>query len=113
MRKLAAVVLVLARVVLACEEAECPKPVLELPAGSSGGDGVQQIELGSTVQLDSLGPIIINSDGTTRRIKNWDQMTERERLWTLKRISERNKQRVKALEQSAEKDEKEQKENQT
>ena len=34
---------------------------------------------GASVSLDSLGPIIINSDGTTRRITNWGELDDRER----------------------------------
>lgn len=32
----------------------------------------------SVLNLDHLGPMIVNSDGTVSRIANWDKMTERE-----------------------------------
>ena len=39
----------------------------------------------------------VNSDGTTRRITNWDQLSESERNVALRRIAQRNKQRIDAL----------------
>jgi len=75
-----------------------PRAVHALPSGD--GDATP-IELGKSVQLDKLGPIIVNSDGTTRRIKNWVNMTKLEQAWALKRINERNKQRVENLNQQA------------
>jgi len=44
-----------------------------------------------------MGPIIINADGTTRSIDNWDQMTKNEQEVAWRRISKRNEQRRKAL----------------
>ena len=44
-----------------------------------------------------MGPVIINTDGTTRQISNWDQMTKREQEVTWKRISKRNEERRKVL----------------
>ena len=44
-----------------------------------------------------MGPVIINADGTTRRIDNWDQMTEQEQKVAWRRISKRNEERRKAL----------------
>lgn len=40
--------------------------------------------------------------GTTRRIENWDQMTERERQVTWRRISKRNEERRQKLLQQLE-----------
>ena len=51
----------------------------------------------ASFQMDELGPIIVNPDGTMRRIANWDRMTEREQLWTLKKIRARNKERMDVL----------------
>ncbi|KAG5178179.1 hypothetical protein JKP88DRAFT_188785 [Tribonema minus] len=58
---------------------------------------VPSLKVGETMRLDHLGPIIINSDGTTRRITNWDTMTERERQVALRRIAKRNKERIETL----------------
>lgn len=55
---------------------------------SSGGD---------TVRLDSLGPMVVNKDGTISRIGNWQQMTELEQKNTLRIVGKRNKQRLDAL----------------
>ncbi len=70
---------------------------LPLP-GESGSDRVHKIELGSTpVAMEHLGPIIVNTDGTTRRIANWDTMTEAEQANAIRLISARNKRRIEAL----------------
>ncbi|KAF9018663.1 hypothetical protein BDZ89DRAFT_959901, partial [Hymenopellis radicata] len=44
-----------------------------------------------TVKLDSLGPMVVNSDGTLLRIANWGSMTDKERETTLRVLSRRNK----------------------
>ena len=44
-----------------------------------------------------MGPVIINADGTTRRIANWDQMTQGEQQVAWRRISKRNEERQRAL----------------
>ena len=41
----------------------------------------------------------MNTDGTLRRILNWNKMTERERESTKKTIAKRNKMRLDALEE--------------
>jgi len=53
--------------------------------------------MGEKLKLDHLGPIIINPDGTTRRIENWDTMTEKEREVAWRRISKRNQVRIDTL----------------
>jgi len=61
----------------------------------------QQWRLGETLSLDELGPIIINQDGTTRRIANWPQLTKYEQERTLVRIAKRNQERLAALNRGA------------
>jgi predicted Fe-S protein YdhL (DUF1289 family) len=46
------------------------------------------------VKLDHLGPIILNTDGSTSRISNWSDMTEQEQQNTLRLIAKRNKKRI-------------------
>lgn len=50
-----------------------------------------------------LGPLVINHDGTARRIANWGDMTVSEQKTTAERIMRRNRQRS-ALLKGAEKD---------
>ena len=76
--------------------------MLLLPAGKSDTDNnsttTTQIQLdGDAVPLRELGPIIINRDGTTRRITNWHDLTpvEQESSWRV--IAARNKRRIVAL----------------
>ena len=35
------------------------------------------IRLGESIRFEEWGPIILNTDGTTRRIANWDTLTGR------------------------------------
>lgn len=52
---------------------------------------------GEPLRLDALGPIILNSDGTTSRIANWHAMTESERETTKRLIAKRNQKRAAEL----------------
>ena len=67
---------------------------LQLPAPS---DDTPTLHLGETKKLDHLGPVIINTDGTTSRVANWDKLTEMEQQVALKRVSKRNRQRKEKL----------------
>jgi hypothetical protein len=54
-------------------------------------------EGGSSVKLDHLGPMVVNADGTLSRIENWADMTEIERVNTLRVLGKRNRERMDAL----------------
>eukprot|EP00581_Thalassiosira_minuscula_P028052 CAMPEP_0183759860 /NCGR_PEP_ID=MMETSP0739-20130205/7358_1 /TAXON_ID=385413 /ORGANISM="Thalassiosira miniscula, Strain CCMP1093" /LENGTH=159 /DNA_ID=CAMNT_0025997707 /DNA_START=1 /DNA_END=480 /DNA_ORIENTATION=- len=69
---------------------------LQLPE-ASGDPSIPTIKLGESIRFEEMGPIIINADGSTRRIDNWDQMTKNEQEVAWRRISKRNEQRRKAL----------------
>ena len=61
---------------------------------------IRQIKFGETVKLEELGPVIVQSDCTLRRIDNWHKLTEGEREATMRRIGGRNQVRLnKCLEQ--------------
>ena len=72
---------------------------LLLPPSNDDNKDIKTLKLGESMKLDHLGPIILNTDGTTRRIDNWDILTEREREVTWRRIKKRNEERRKVLEQ--------------
>eukprot|EP00522_Entomoneis_paludosa_P013149 CAMPEP_0172452358 /NCGR_PEP_ID=MMETSP1065-20121228/10051_1 /TAXON_ID=265537 /ORGANISM="Amphiprora paludosa, Strain CCMP125" /LENGTH=111 /DNA_ID=CAMNT_0013204405 /DNA_START=61 /DNA_END=396 /DNA_ORIENTATION=- len=85
-------------------------PEGETNAAAGGGDSdipalpmpdpdadIPSIKLGETIRFEEWGPIILNQDGTTRRIANWDQLTEGEKTATWRRISKRNEERRKVL----------------
>ena len=55
---------------------------------------IRQIKFGETVKLEELGPVIVQSDCTLRRIDNWHKLTEGEREATMRRIGGRNKVRL-------------------
>jgi hypothetical protein len=70
--------------------------ILGLPAPIEENNA-KQIKFGETVRFEEMGPIIINADGTTRRIMNWETLTEHERETTYRLISARNKRRIEDL----------------
>ena len=55
---------------------------------------IRQIKFGETVKLEELGPVIVQSDCTLRRIDNWHKLTEGEREATMRRIGGRNQARL-------------------
>lgn len=56
-----------------------------LPA--AGDESLPSLRVGSEpIKLDHLGPIVINPDGTTSRIANWDQLSKQEQEVALRRI---------------------------
>ena len=95
-------------------DAQDESEVLKLPEATND-PSIPSIQLGETITFQvgasvdfklpsnsltfekEMGPVIINVDGTTRRIDNWDQMTKHEQEVAWKRISKRNEQRRKAL----------------
>lgn len=42
----------------------------QLPASDPNDKDIPSIKLGETIKFDEMGPVIINLDGTTRRIDN-------------------------------------------
>ena len=77
---------------------------LALPAEAANPDmagGVRTVEVdGQPVSLDSLGPMVVNKDGTLSRITNWPEMTDKEQANTLRIIAKRNKKRLKDLKEA-------------
>jgi len=68
----------------------------QLPAPSDDAN-IPRLRLGEKITLEGVGPIILNSDGTTRRIANWDQMSPQEQAVSWRRISKRNEERRQKL----------------
>lgn len=60
---------------------------------------VRKLDLtsGSQTLTDELGPLVINKDGTTARITNWDTMTSAEKERTIRILSKRNRERMAKL----------------
>eukprot|EP00912_Choanoflagellata_sp_UC4_P000771 UC4_evm1s485 len=61
--------------------------------GQTGNSGSIVVVGGEAVHIDSLGPIIINTDGTVSRITNWMEMSDIEKNRALRMVSKRNKKR--------------------
>jgi hypothetical protein len=83
-----------------CSSPDAPVVLPLLPPPGPEGDGAgsaPRIRLGESILFEGLGPVIINSDGTTRRIDNWDAMTPREREVAWRRIAKRNEERRQKL----------------
>jgi hypothetical protein len=74
---------------------EVPPELLGLPAGDGSlpsNSETHKLVLGEGYSLyDKMGPLVINDDGSTRRIANWDVLTDREKQNTLRVLSRRNK----------------------
>ena len=70
--------------------------LLELPEATND-PSIPTIKLGESIRFEEMGPVIINIDGTTRRIDNWDQMTKNEQEVAWRRIAKRNEERRKLL----------------
>ena len=77
-------------------ESKEEKEVLQLPEASND-PSIPSIKLGESIQFEDIGPVIINADGSTRQIANWDKMTEAEQQVAWRRISKRNEERRKVL----------------
>ena len=87
-------------------ESETPaeNELLQLPpVDPNASEDMPKIDLrtGGSIKLEKLGPIILNTDGTTRRIENWDQLSPQEQEVSWRRIKKRNEERRKKLEEAA------------
>jgi len=76
-----------------------PTSLLKLPSSDTqvdnAADHTSNLNVqGSSIKLDDLGPMVVNSDGTLSRIANWSNMTEVEQARTLRVLSARNKVRL-------------------
>ena len=77
---------------------DIPSEILMLPSSVGESSEIsRQITLGETISLEELGPIIINADGTTRRITNWSTLNKNEQENSWRVISARNLKRLKVL----------------
>jgi len=86
------------------EKGQQDTPILALPEAEDK-DKVQTLEVGGAgIKLDDLGPVIVNKDGTMRRIANWANLSPQEQAATLRRIGKRNQERVKELQERQEKE---------
>jgi len=65
----------------------------QLPPPDPNDSKIPSIKLGETISFEQWGPIILNTDGTIRRIANWDTLTEKEKEVSWRRISKRNEER--------------------
>lgn len=78
------------------QEINTKDEIPQLPTADPDKD-IPTIKLGETISFEEMGPVIINLDGTTRRIDNWETMTEQEQKVAWRRISKRNEERRKIL----------------
>ncbi|RKP05753.1 hypothetical protein THASP1DRAFT_19390 [Thamnocephalis sphaerospora] len=52
---------------------------------------------GDVVRLDSLGPVVVNEDGTISRINNWHEMADVEKRILERVLLKRNRERLERL----------------
>lgn len=82
------------------DEKPTPLPAdraLPAPGDESAATVLDMSNGDASVKLDSLGPLVVNADGTVARIGNWLQMTDIERKNTLRVLGKRNAQRLAVL----------------
>lgn len=75
---------------------------LPLPSDVASSDDAssrRQVSWGETVSFDELGPIIVNLDGSARRISNWQELSKAEQEASWRVIAKRNKKRVEMMQQ--------------
>lgn len=73
------------------------EPISYLPPPDDSSGEIQKLELGQKLSLDDLGPMVLNKDGTISRITNWDVKLPHEKEIIMKKISRRNAERAKIL----------------
>ena len=77
---------------------ELPAPQTSPDESGTESSITHSLEVGgASVSMDELGPIIVNLDGTLRRIENWATLSKQEQASTMRIISRRNKKRLNAL----------------
>ena len=73
-------------------------PSMDVGSTESEGSFLHHLEVdGASVPLTDMGPVIINKDGTTRRISNWKILSKHEQERTWVRIKKRNAERLAVL----------------
>ncbi len=91
------------------EEALKEIPSLPPPKVLDPLEPVHQLEVnGDSISMTELGPIIVNADGTLRRIENWSKLTKQEQANTMRIVTRRNKKRLEALKELQKEEETEQ-----
>lgn len=83
-------------------EQEQKQEPLALPAAETATR--IDVSQGETFKLDSMGPVVVNKNGTLSRIANWQNMTDLEKENTLRVLGKRNmlrQEKMKAEEQNA------------
>ena len=78
----------------ATEEQTTEEEILALPSSSADGSAHQLNIGGSSHSMDYLGPMIVNADGSLRRITNWDELSPEEQANTKRIVVERNRKRL-------------------
>lgn len=73
--------------------------VLLLPPPIEEDPSEKTMKLGEKISMEHLGPIIINTDGSLRRIDNWDKLSKEEQDRSFRLIAARNKKRIEILKQ--------------
>ncbi|OCH86235.1 hypothetical protein OBBRIDRAFT_738328 [Obba rivulosa] len=64
--------------------------LLASPDSSNSDSSSNEFAAGLEMKLDSLGPMVVNSDGTISRIANWQSMTDAEKERTMRVVGARN-----------------------
>ena len=72
---------------------QCEAPLLALEHAGSTTPGVQ-LAPGERYAFTELGPVVVTSDCSVRRISNWREMLPHEKDATQRRVAARNTERL-------------------
>ncbi|SHO78309.1 Uncharacterized protein MSYG_2651 [Malassezia sympodialis ATCC 42132] len=76
------------------DSASTPLALPDASTASSPQSAQLDVHTSNTIKFDTLGPIVVNSDGTLSRVPNWQEMTDLEKERTIRVLSKRNQQRM-------------------
>ena len=91
-----------AKATLLIADKPSPSPaLLSLSESASESSPRTLLVGGPSLSLDELGPIVINTNGTTSRITNWDALSQGEQERSRKLVAKRNAERLIVLRAAA------------
>ena len=80
------------------------EPIVQEPAATAAGKPEQSVQQDEWLaqqqqqlerqQLESVGPVVVNKDGSLGRIANWKELAQSERAAALRAVSRRNRKRL-------------------
>ncbi|XRB14206.1 hypothetical protein RI054_07g40450 [Pseudoscourfieldia marina] len=79
------------------KQREAVEALPEAASTNSADSSVHKLKLGERTAFADIGPLVIQKDGTAKRIANWDTLTDHEKKATLRIVGKRNRERIAEL----------------